>query len=293
MSRLSGFGKSVALRGYPAPSAIDPEDALLHRHCWDPPAGVDVKSQGIYLLHGIGEHGARYERLATRLASRGYRVASHDHSGHGQSSGPRGVADPPELLVTEAGEELERFTAACGSPPYLFGHSLGGVVAMALVLSQRVPIAGLLLSAPAIVPRLSATDRLKLQVMSILAPTLALDLPYDASRLTQDVEEIAKAEGDELIHGFKSAGLVGWLMATAEEALERAGEIDVATLLLVAGSDMLIDTELTMAFAERIPSTLLTLHRYDGFHHELLNETPDRRTRVMVDIENWLERVPD
>lgn len=263
--------------------------ALIHRHRWDPPAGVAVQANGIYLLHGIGEHAARYERLANRLAARGYRVAAHDHVGHGRSSGRRGVAEPADRLVSDAAAEFERFTTTCGAPAYLLGHSLGGVVAMALLLSRTVSPAGLLLSAPAIVPQLTATDRLKLQVMSILAPTLALELPYDAARLTHDPDEIAAAESDELIHGFKSAGLVGWLMTSAADALERAGEIDVATLLMVAGEDLLIDIGLTMQFAERISPTLLTLHRYEGFHHELLNETPERRERVMRDIEDWLD----
>jgi len=261
---------------------------VIHTHRWDPPKGTAVRSRGVYLLHGMGEHGARYERLATRLAGEGWRVAAHDHPGHGRSSGRRGVAVPPDDLVRQAAVRLERFAAECDSTPFLFGHSLGGVVATELVLGRYVPIAGLLLSAPAIAPYLSAANRLRLQLLSVLAPSRSVELPYDASRLTHDPEEIVAAHADELNHGFKSAGLIRWLIGGAQRAIARADELEVATLLMIAGSDLLIDTERTREFAERVPERLLTTCVYDGYHHELLNETPERRERVMDDIVRWL-----
>ena len=263
----------------------------IHRHRWEPREGVGRRAGGVYLLHGIGEHAARYERLAARLARAGWAVAAHDHRGHGRSGGARGVARPPDRLVRDARVELERFAADIGTAPFLFGHSLGGVVATELALERRVPLAGLVLSAPAIVPRLTPADRMKLRVMSALAPSHALELPYDASRLTHDADEIAAAQGDALIHGFKSAGLVNWLLAAAERALERAAELDLPTLLLVAGEDLLIDGESTLAFAEGVPAARLTLHRYEGCRHELLNEVPERRERVMADIVGWLAAI--
>ncbi|MCL4155308.1 UNVERIFIED_CONTAM: hypothetical protein GTU68_030743, partial [Idotea baltica] len=43
------------------------------------------------MLHGIGEHSGRYERLASHLTQLGFEVGAHDHPGHGQSDGQRGV----------------------------------------------------------------------------------------------------------------------------------------------------------------------------------------------------------
>jgi len=265
---------------------------MIHDHRWDPPPGTTVHARGVYVLHGMGEHGARYGRLATRLAGEGYRVAAHDHPGHGRSGGRRGVLDSADALVSEAASRLERFAAETGAAPYLFAHSLGGVVATDLLLVHRAEVAGLVLSAPAIVPRLTRTDALKLRVLSVLAPSFALELPYDASVLTGDPDEIAAARADALIHGFKSAGLVRWLIAGAHRAVERAGELDVPTLLLLAGDDRLIDTDRTRAFAERLPSARLTMHVYDDCRHELLNELPERRERVMDDIVGWLASRP-
>ena len=264
----------------------------IHTHRWDPPRGVARRRHGVYLLHGMGEHAARYARLATRLSEAGYRVAAHDHPGHGRSGGPRGVARPADALVGRAAERLAAFAAECAAPPLLFGHSLGGVVATELVLGRRLPVAGLVLSAPAIVPRVSGFNRVRLRVMSALAPSYALELPYDASQLTHDPEQMAIATADELIHGFKSAGLVRWMIDAAHRAIEAADTLTVPTLLLVAEEDRLIDVARTLDFAARAPAELVTVHRYAGYHHELLNETPERRARVLADIVRWLDALP-
>lgn len=261
----------------------------LHRHRWSPPPGAPARPRGVYLLHGTGEHGARYERLARRLVAEGWCVGAHDHPGHGRSGGPRGRLPADGSYATHAAAECARFAEETGATPFLFGHSLGGVVACELVLFLRIEVAGLLLSAPAIVPRLTSREALKLRTLSLLAPSLALELPYDPTRLTHDPEQQRIALADPWIHGFKSAGKIGWLMRTAERVLEAGGELDVDTLVLIAGDDVVIDTGRTREFVARAPRHLLTVETYEGCHHELLNEGPELRGRVEDDIVGWLE----
>jgi len=237
----------------------------------------------------MSEHAERYTRLATRLASEGWQVAAHDHPGHGRSSGRRGVLETPDELVDGAAQAIAAFASDTGAPPLMFAHSLGAVVATELLARGDVPIAGLVLSAPAIVPRLSAMDRLKLSVLSTVAPSHALEMPYDASRLTSDPDEIAAAHADALIHHRKSASLVRWLVDAAGRALKRAPEIDVPTFVLIAGSDFLIDTDRTREFVARLTPALVDWVIYDDYRHELLNETPERRERVTDDIVRWLD----
>lgn len=266
------------------------QDASLevYTHRWSPSREATVRG-GVYLLHGTGEHGARYERLAQRLASEGWAVASHDHLGHGRSGGPRGRILIPGTYATRAAIEFNAFANEIGTTPYLFGHSLGGVVAAELALLHRMPVAGLVLSAPAIVPRLTWQNWLKLKLMALLAPTVAVNIPYDASYLTHDTEQQAIANADPLNHGFKSAEFVSWLMAAAERLESSGAKTDVATLLLIAGGDEVIDTARTRAFASRVPADLLTVQQYDGAHHEILNEVPSIRDRAANDIVAWLD----
>jgi len=208
-----------------------------HTHSlrWNPPEGQAVKKQGVYLLHGTGEHADRYEHLAQRLSGAGYRVGAHDHPGHGRSSGKRGVFDPPGELATQAAIQCQRFAAETGCAPVLFGHSLGGV-----------------------------------------------------SRLTHDENIRTKAEADPLNHGFKSASLVQWLIRSGARQLANASELDTDTLLLIAGDDPVVNSARTREFADLMANERLTLHEYDGYFHEILNETPERAERVFTDILQWV-----
>lgn len=261
----------------------------VHRHRWSPPPGAALRERGVYLLHGTGEHGGRYERLVQRLVDAGWQVGAHDHPGHGRSGGPRGRLPVPGAMATRAAIECMRFAHETGAAPYLFGHSLGGVVACELVLLHGMDVAGLVLSAPAIVPRLTRTEALKLWALSRLSPSTTVELPYDPTRLTHDTEQQELARADTLIHGFKSAELIGWLMSAATQVLDAAPLLDVESLMLIAGDDVVIDTRRTRQFIDSAPDGLITDIVYDGCHHELLNEREPARTRVEDDILAWLD----
>src|SRR5690554_1228976 len=67
----------------------------LHGHYWKP----ERKPRAcILLVHGIGEHGARYNDWARRFVKLGFFVYALDYRGHGKAQGPRGfVHSLPEL----------------------------------------------------------------------------------------------------------------------------------------------------------------------------------------------------
>ena len=265
---------------------------LTHTHSlrWHPPEGQPVKQQGVYLLHGTGEHAARYEHLAGRLSNAGYRVGAHDHPGHGRSSGKRGVFDPPGQLATQAAIQCQRFAAETGCAPVLFGHSLGGVLATELVIEHCMPVAGLILSAPAYVPYIRKRDLLLLNLLAHVSPTFTVQRPYDASRLTHDEAIRRQAVADPLNHGVKSASLVQWLFRSGARQLAKASELNTDTLLLIAGADPVVNSARTREFANQVANERLSVHEYDGYLHEILNETPERAERVFADIMHWMSQ---
>ena len=260
----------------------------IHTRRWQPAEHANVHNTSVYILHGTGEHSGRYEHLAQRLTQAGFRVGAHDHIGHGQSDGTRGVIDPPGALVTQAAIQYQKFAMETGHLPVLFGHSLGGVAAAELVLEHKLPVAGLILSAPAFVPYTRFRDRLLLNTLSHLAPNFAVELPYDASRLTHDERIQQVAQADTLNHGFKSASLVGWLLSAGLRQISHAHALDTDTLLLIAGGDPVVNSAKTEQFVQAAPAERLTVHRYDDYLHEILNETPERAEKAFADIERWM-----
>jgi len=262
--------------------------STIHRYRWHPDSEIERQSRGIYLLHGIGEHAGRYERLANRLTALGYAVGAHDHPGHGKSAGKRGVLESKDQLETCATEQFDAFSAETGSTPFLFGHSLGGVAATSMVLNNNVAAAGLLLSAPAYKPIISMGNKIKLVILNLIAPRFAQELPYNAHYLTHDEIEQEKARNDPLNHQYKSASIISWLISTGKRSIEKANGLDVPALILIPGEDRVVDTQGTLDFINTAQPKLITECVYSDCRHELLNETPKRRQQVLVDIVQWL-----
>ena len=60
-----------------------PDGASLFVQQWLPDGPV---TGVVHISHGMGEHGARYARLAEVLTGRGWAVYANDHRGHGQTA---------------------------------------------------------------------------------------------------------------------------------------------------------------------------------------------------------------
>jgi len=104
----------------------------------------------IQIHHGMAEHSARYARFAEYLSGRGFHVAAHDHRGHGHTTAedaPQGVyasAKGWTKVVEDALAVEEALKARFeGLPHIVFGHSMGGVVAMNHAMARKGELSGL------------------------------------------------------------------------------------------------------------------------------------------------------
>lgn len=104
----------------------------------------------VQIHHGLSEHSARYARFADYLAERGFAAVAHDHRGHGETTAPNakpGYFAPAKGWDAVVADALavedalrERFP---GAPVIVFGHSMGGVVAMTHAMARKGEIDGL------------------------------------------------------------------------------------------------------------------------------------------------------
>ena len=108
---------------------------LYTRHADAAPRGV------VQVNHGLAEHAARYQRFADFLAGHGFHTYAHDHRGHGRTTAPDA---PPGIFAKRDGvAKLIADVAAVhdliahehpGLPIIIFGHSMGGIIALNYVL---------------------------------------------------------------------------------------------------------------------------------------------------------------
>jgi len=279
------WGGDITLREWTARGEGEGGQTLQVRE-WRPARG---HGEGLYLLHGLGEHCGRYEALARRLCARGWRVRGHDHVGHGRSAGRRGVPASEDQLGAHARAEFERFAAEFDRRPVLLGHSLGGALAAELVAHGGLEVSGLVLSSPALDPGLGRAQRALAAVLGALAPSLAVGNGLDPEQLSRDPEAVAAYRADPLVHDRVSARLVRWLLQAGARAQAAAPRLAVPTLMLVSGSDRLVDPTGSRRFAAATPKGRVDLRWYAELRHEAFNELAADRERVVADLERWLD----
>ncbi|UDL89656.1 alpha/beta hydrolase [Mesorhizobium sp. PAMC28654] len=97
----------------------------------------------VQINHGLAEHAARYARFADFLAGRGYHVYAHDHRGHGATKAPDaplgrfGDSNGGAKVIADVGAVHDLIAGEHpGLPVILFGHSMGGLVALNFMLDH-------------------------------------------------------------------------------------------------------------------------------------------------------------
>lgn len=265
-----------------------PDGTQLAEYRWNPSAPPAVAGRPAYLLHGLGEHAGRYESLAVWLAARGWTLAAHDHRGHGRSSGKRGTLRQQDDLVLDAEYRLAEYARETGAAPLLIGHSLGALVATRVALRGHVPLAGLVLSSPPFALRLTAAQKMLLGALGQIAPDWRVGNGIQSAKLSHDQAAVDAYDNDPLVHDRVSARLVRFMAEAGALSIDEASTLHSRTLLLVAGSDAIVDPAGSRRFADSGAPGKLALRWYHPAFHDLWNETPELAEPIFADLEAWL-----
>jgi alpha-beta hydrolase superfamily lysophospholipase len=244
----------------------------------------------VIIVHGFGEHGGVYERVAETLGgAMQVDVIAPDLRGHGMSPGRRGMVRSFDDLTRDL-QSAVNWAAREPLPGrhFLLGHSNGGQVVLRLMLRQPTSIAAMVLSNPALRVAMPIPPR-KLRVGRLLlkyAPWITLSGNLRPELLTRDLAIQAEHRSDPLRHGRMSAPLFFGMVEGGEMMIARAGEIRVPTLVLVGGQDPIIDPGGSRDLFDRVGSDDKTMHLYPKMLHEPLSELG--REQVFDDLVRWL-----
>jgi alpha-beta hydrolase superfamily lysophospholipase len=245
----------------------------------------------VLIVHGLGEHSGRYQRLAQWFNQRGYAVRSYDQRGHGQTKGQRGALRHADDLLEDLATVYLDYASGQPHAPLLLGHSMGGLVAARTVLDGRVKPPALVLSSPALRSWEPAWLVRLARVLSHATPRLPLRSNLKSDRLSHDPQVAAAYRGDPLRTGWITPRLADFIFRAGAACMADAARLAVPTLLLVADSDELVDPAGSRAFAKAAaPTRQLTTRYFSTLYHELFNEAEPGRSQVLMQLGDWLGR---
>ena len=245
----------------------------------------------LVISHGLGEHGGSYQRTAGELVEAlEIDILAFDFRGSGRSEGRRGVVrsyDDLSLDLAAATEWMARERPSL--PLILFGHSNGGLVALRTVLDRDLGLVGLIVSNPSL--RLSAHvpiwKRLTGEVLLRVAPGITMETGLTNDQLTHDSEIIAEIAADPLRHSRISPPLFFGMSEAGPSVIARAGEIRLPTLMILGGSDPIVDPAAGRLLFDNLGAQDKTLKFYPEMRHEPLNEIG--REAVVADLSSWID----
>lgn len=256
---------------------------------WAPEAGP---SRGaVALMHGYGEHSARYDHVAAALCRAGYGVLAIDARGHGRSTGKRGHVDKYDDYVLDY-DLLRMHTADRwpSLPVFCMGHSNGGQIVLRYALRDPDGVKGFVVSSPmcGLSMDVPPAKALAGRIMNRVWPSFSIPSGLDPSAVSRIERVVEKYENDPLVFETTTAGWFQEALAAMADTMERAPELTQPFLFVVAGDDKIVDPRATEDLFHRMGSGEREMELYPELYHEVLNERDwEDIARRIID---WMER---
>ncbi len=258
---------------------------------------VEYPKAVVCLIHGIGEHAGRYDRIGEIFQEFGIALFGMDLRGHGLSSGKRGHTAPRPDILQDIDKLIEYTRKGYPDIPiFLYGHSMGGNI----VLDYRrrgelrtVP-KGYIATSPWIIlhrkipkylsffSKLMARVKPDFQMRSKISPEAPVHVKLNI-----------KEDNQHLLHGKISVktALEGIEIAEAllNNRLEMLGSEPLKPLLLMHGdADKICAWEGSRKLAQ-LEKELCTYIEWKGFYHEIHNGSlTSDGTDVIKTMIGWL-----
>lgn len=248
----------------------------------DPARGLVV------INHGFKSYSGLYDYVGEALARRGFATFALDMRGHGRSEGdPLFVKNMSEYV-----DDLDVFVELAKSrvpnvPAFLLGHSAGGVVGCLYALDHQEKLSGFICESFA--HELPAPDFALAVLKGIghVAPHAHV-LRLEDADFSRDREFVARMHSDPYVSRLGYPSSTAAALVRADEKLKlNFGGIRLPVLIVHGTADRAAKPHGSQVFFERTGSLDKTLKLYDGYYHDLLNDTG--KEVVLADLVEWMQ----
>ncbi len=260
------------------------DGTALHWQAWVP-AGAGLT---LAVIHGLGDHGSRYARLAAAMAEHGIATYAVDLRGHGQSEGRRGHVERWDRWVEDAAALIDLAGSQGPGEVVPLGHSFGGAVLLSAVTGGAVKPTRFALSSPALRLKLTAPAWKVAagRLLSNLVPTLAMGNEVDPAAISREPEVVAAYRADPLVHDrITTRTYTEWLSAV-ERIFAAAGQVTAPFFAAHGLGDKVIDPQGTADLCRLAAGAHPVLKLYPDRYHEPFNDAGS--SEVFADLATWL-----
>lgn len=238
---------------------------------WEP----ENSAKGVIILvHGLGEHSDRYcTHFANFFSNEGYSILTFDLPGHGKSSGKKGhiikYDDFDELLSAGISYAKNKYPSL---PIFVYGHSLGGLIALEYSIQVKPNINGVIASAPVldVYEPIHPAKLVLAKIMNTVFPAFSLDSGLNRNMLSRDKSVIERYNADPLVHGHTSARMGMYIIEKGEFVRNNANKVSVPTLIMVGSAEGIVSKKAIFNFCEQSKNCSEKI--WNGLYHELHNE---------------------
>lgn len=195
-----------------------------------------------------------------------FTVAALDLNGHGKS--PRREGDGLRLYTEDALSVLSALAEEVG-PVVLLGHSLGGAVALNVALQKP--------------PGLRALGLIGTGAKLRVHPDILRAIDEDLERAVEQIlrwafapnppAELYQRAKEQMLRNGQAALSRDFRTCDAFDVMDRLGEIEVPTLVVVGREDKLTPVKYSEYLRDRIPSAILEV--IEGAGHMVMVERPE------------------
>ncbi len=245
----------------------------------------------IIIVHGLGEHCQRYAPMASFYNKHEIGFVGYDRRGHGLSEGKRGHTIHYQAYLDEIAELLKQTENRYPNiPVFLYGHSMGGNIALNFIIQQKPNIAGLILSGAWIVLYKNPSPLLVAfaKIINIIYPTYTQENGLDPNHISTVAEEVEKYKNDPLVHS-KITSNTGLEMIKAANFLNTyKGELAIPSLVMHGGEDKIISPKGSQSLSKRVKGEI-TFKEWNGLYHEIHNEA--NQSEVFEYTLQWINQI--
>jgi alpha-beta hydrolase superfamily lysophospholipase len=254
----------------------------------------DAKPKAIVIaVHGLSLHGLVYDGLARHLAGEGMLVLAPDLPGYGRRN-------KKEISYSQAIREIADIIQAARAnyknlPIICLGESLGSNLTVYAVQSRSIPVDGLILSSPALKPRLHLNPWLVKNDVNMLVGLIDANAtmnmsPYLKAYVSENPAITKAVLNDPLVRTQLSCQDIWHTYEMMQPLYKQAGLIKSSTAILImqGNKDRVLKSNAIIKLVSNLNANDLTIKWFKDRGH-LIVEAPAPQIDVLQTIDEWLQ----